>query len=106
MKTRDKIRDFPYMRWVKAQRCVMHLRDGCDGVVEAHHAGDRGFGQKAHDHTCVPLCTKHHREWHDCLGIFRGWPKDKRREFAKLHIAGTRALYTSQNNYDDREMPF
>ena len=28
--------------------------------MQAHHAGDHGFGRKAPDWTAVPLCVEHH----------------------------------------------
>jgi hypothetical protein len=30
--------------------------------IEAHHAGDHGFAQRAPDRTAIPLCNFHHRE--------------------------------------------
>lgn len=50
------------MDFVKSQRCAVH---GCTTVpVEAHHAGQRGLGKRAHDRTCIPLCRDHHEAWH------------------------------------------
>ena len=63
------------------------------GHTEAHHAGSRGLGQRASDMTAIPLCTGHHRAWHDCNGVFRGWSKDQRREWVEARIAETRASY-------------
>lgn len=47
----------------------------CRGAVEAHHAGERGYSQKAPDDTCIPLCEGHHRALTDRAGIFAGWPR-------------------------------
>ena len=63
------------------------------GRTEAHHAGERGLGQRASDWTAIPFCTACHRAWHDCNGPFRGWPKDQRREWIAARIAETRATY-------------
>ena len=63
------------------------------GRTEAHHAGARGLGQWASDMTAIPMCTGHHRAWHDCNGVFRGWSKDQRREWVEARIAETRASY-------------
>lgn len=61
----------------------------CDGEIHAHHAGERGLGQKASDLTCIPLCQEHHRNWHDCDGPFADWSKEKRQEFAGAAIEYT-----------------
>ena len=69
------------------------------GHTEAHHAGSRGLGQRASDTTAIPLCTGHHRAWHDCNGAFRGWSKAQRREWVEARITETRA------SYQPRELP-
>lgn len=33
-------------------------------AVEAHHWGKRGLGQKCSDFETVPLCKRHHQQWH------------------------------------------
>jgi len=99
-------RDLAFMAFVKRQPCCMVQMEswrrslhpggmtgvrllglwkgplaftGCRGVIEAHHAGARGTGQKAPDNTCIPLCEAHHRG--DDIGItryrgpFAGWPR-------------------------------
>ena len=55
-------RDFAFMSWVKSQPCIV-----CEkqlilnfGSIYAHHAGQRAFGRKADDRTCIPLCWRHH----------------------------------------------
>ncbi len=99
-----RVRDFEFMGWVKMQPCAMlqmeawRLRrqhpDGdrllglwqgplvfgrCRGVVEAHHAGRHGTGEKSPDAETIPLCEAHHRG--DDIGItrfrgpFAGWPR-------------------------------
>jgi hypothetical protein len=98
-------RDTPRMLWCKTLPCALARPgapcielwrgppdvDACDGPIEAHHAGERGTGQKAPDDTVVPLC-KHH---HDCLtdrgsrrGVFSGWPRGavKRWELAMVAV--------------------
>jgi predicted nucleic acid binding AN1-type Zn finger protein len=77
------------VRWLRC--CVEELQQtrACDGAVEAHHAGERGLGQKCSDRETIPLCAAHHRQWHDCAGIFSGWSKEHRREFAARAIADT-----------------
>jgi len=55
-------RDFAFMSWIKCQQCAVceKLRLINFGTVYAHHAGQRGTGQKADDRTCIPLCWRHH----------------------------------------------
>lgn len=88
-------RDMPYMAAVRAMRCcVGRLEPGfCSpGGVEAHHAGERpGVGLKAPDNTCIPLCRRHHAEWHAASGYFRGWDRARRRIWADDRIAETQA---------------
>jgi hypothetical protein len=55
-------RDFSFMSWITAQTCCV-----CEAQHKpqfsksyAHHAGQRAFGRKADDRTCIPLCWKHH----------------------------------------------
>lgn len=82
------------LRWVKTLRCLARgTADTCDQVVEAHHAGRRGLGRKAHDNTAVPLCVLHHRQFHDGSGAFAGWNKDKRRQWSEAAIAATQAAW-------------
>jgi hypothetical protein len=45
------------------------------------------------DTTAVPMCHGHHiYDWHGATGVFKGWGKEKRREFAVLCIGLTRSL--------------
>lgn len=84
-----------FVAWVRTQRCRMWLMDACKGPVEAHHAGERGLGQRAHDETCIPLCNKHHRAWHDASGVFKTWRKNQRRDWVRRQI---RWAQTAWNN--------
>ncbi len=81
-----------YVGFVKGLRCLM-TGYSCDGVTEAHHAGERGLSQRAHDWTCVPLCMLHHRQWNGASGTFRDWKKNKRRERAADWIGQTQARW-------------
>jgi hypothetical protein len=78
-----------YVAEVRRMACVARDLGHCMGRIEAHHAGDKGYGQKAHDETCVPLCLLHHRNWHDASGIFRDVPKEWRRRWIADQIAYT-----------------
>lgn len=56
---------------------VMHCRmlGRCTGPVEADHGGDRAYGTKAPDLTCIPLCTGHHT--HRTYGSNMWWNMTK-----------------------------
>lgn len=84
-----------YLALVRELPCVViamlphHADSECDGPTEAHHAGERGFGQKCSDFESHAFCRKHHHAWHGCLGVFAGWSKAMRREFAQAAIEDT-----------------
>ncbi len=90
--------DLDYVFWIKMRPCAAQLIEGCGDCnpvwpCDGHHAGQRGLGQRAHDHTCVPLCRLHHTAWHDAHPPFRGWNANKRREWSAVVIAENRELY-------------
>jgi hypothetical protein len=81
--------DPAHLGYVRSQPCCAPgAPAGCYGAIEAHHAGERGLGLRAHDHTAVPLCRQHHRDWHAGAGPFRGWNQGQRRAWAVLAVAG------------------
>jgi hypothetical protein len=83
--------DPEYLRWVRSRPCCV-----CGAwPVEAHHAGLRGFGMKSADDTAIPLCTLHHRAWHDVRDPFRAMTKTQRGEWARDRIRETRAARVS-----------
>ena len=56
-------KDPDYLAFIHQFRCIVCSRGVPEptlGTVEAHHAGPRGMGQRADDHTAVPLCRGHH----------------------------------------------
>ena len=59
---KQRPRDFAYMSWIRELQCCAceKLRLLNFNRVYAHHAGQRGTGQKADDRTCIPLCWRHH----------------------------------------------
>lgn len=84
--------DPDYTAWLRTRHCLV-----CDAYPsEAHHAGRRGLGQRAHDHTAVPLCRKHHAAWHDGGEPFRRWTRDDRRLWAEDMAAMLRETYLRQ----------
>lgn len=57
------LRSEPYLAYVRKHPCCF-----CgNGPSEAHHWSHHGgvMGAKVDDYRTVPLCTKHHRYWHD-----------------------------------------
>lgn len=80
--------DPDFTAWLRRQPCCApHAPNGCSGPSEPHHSDAHAMGKKAHDHQAIPLCHKHHVEdWHRGTGVFKGWTKEKRREWfaAKL----------------------
>lgn len=107
-----------FVAWVRTRQCrvwwmvhhgevVCGVWTECLGVIHAHHAGERGLGQKADDWTCIPLCARHHGEIHDCRGTFAGWGKALRREWSAEQIRATRAEWNRIRAVDpDRDLPF
>lgn len=90
-----------YLRWVRTLACCApnaHAPGDRPGryIGEAHHAGRRGVGQRAHDETAVPLCTGHHHAWHDHRGPFLGWTAAERREWADARIAETQQRWAAR----------
>jgi hypothetical protein len=78
-------RDEAYLEAVRKLPCFIASGD-CEGDVVAHHAGP-----KSNDSTCVPLCWKHHGNWHDARGPFVALDKQGRRMWAESAIEVTRA---------------
>lgn len=102
-------REPEFLRWVKAQPCAARsARQGeeCDGAIEAHHAGPHGAGQKCPDRESIPLCTRHHREWHDARGLFAGMDKAARRVFAATAIELTQQAHDAQMAVLYEDCPF
>lgn len=106
-------RDMPRMGWTKEQHCILNLDalmshqifmdlyqlwsgplpDDCSGIIEAHHAGVRGLGQKAPDSTCLPLCSAHHRDLTDRSGCFASWPRGMVKAWELAVVAVYQRLY-------------
>ncbi len=87
--------DPEYLARVRALECRAAGLSPCLGAVEAHHAGRRGLGQRAHDHTAIPLCHGHHMAWHDARGPFASWVRAKRQEWTEEQILAVQALCQS-----------
>lgn len=88
--------DPDFVAWVRTQRCRLFMNDPCEPRmgVDPHHAGKkRGMGMKADDGTCIPLCRKHHRAWHDLALPFRSMTRDQRRSWSQYQIGWTQGAF-------------
>ncbi len=79
--------DLAYLGRVHALPCF--LANGfCQGPLHAHHAIHRSQG--GDDRDAIPLCSKHHRDWHECTGPFRGLSRLERFAWSVDAISRTR----------------
>lgn len=90
-----RVRNPAYMAFVRSLPCALLTTHQCAGPIHAHHAGMRGFGQKASDDTCIPLCAFHHLAgWHDGFAQpFRSWSGGERFIWATGVVEQTREAY-------------
>lgn len=91
-KYRRRLRDVPYMLFVKRLSCsARNLDTGspCTGPVEADHVGPRGIGQKSDDRLTIPMCSKHHRERHGFCGAFKEFDQQRMRAFVARALVNT-----------------
>jgi hypothetical protein len=87
-------REWPdYVHWIHELPCFAESMGGCQGYVEAHHAGPRGLSRRAHDDTCVPLCSIHHKQFEDASGPFKTWKQIERRRWTARAIWDTRVKW-------------
>jgi len=86
-------RDLDYLAWVRTLPCCAPGMFACGWRAEAHHAGARGLGQKAGDHTAIPLCRIDHDHLHNATGTFAGWTKAQRRAWQDKQAALTLDRY-------------
>lgn len=97
------------MLWTKSLLCALYVPgqasgppwlgpppDRCQRVVEAHHAGERGVGQKAPDDTVIPLCGHHHACLTDRRGAFSGWPRGAVKQWELAMIAVYQRRYADE----------
>ncbi len=88
--------------WVAHEECigVAHIPGHhCSGRIEVCHEGRKpGVAMKAPDSETVPMCTELHRFWTVHLGPFRGWPKERRRDWMGERIGEVTARYLSHGN--------
>lgn len=94
--------DKRYLAWVRTHPCcVGGLR--CKRAV-AHHAIEMGgqdlagMGSTAPDSETLPLCCRHHREFHLRQGFCKGWSDLRRRVFQQDEITRLRAIWFDLEN--------
>jgi len=105
MKRRARLRrrgdDPAYIAWLHTQDCrvavALNSYATCYGPIHAHHAGERGFGQRAPDVTAISLCQRCHAAYHDCRGFFAGMNRAERRQWCDDRIAEQRSRYLASN---------
>lgn len=86
---RDLKKDPAYLRRVRALPCCVC---GRHPPSEAHHKVGGGMGTKNPDTATMPLCTRHHREFHDLNGYFKGWVKEQLRDWQTEQVFRTLSL--------------
>ncbi len=86
--------DEAYREHLRRQRCCVWTTD-CSGPVEAHHhtGKGRGKGQKGSDRHMMPLCRKHHADFHAARGFFGGWTKWMRATWQDEHAESAWLTY-------------
>jgi hypothetical protein len=55
-------RDEDYLDYIRSLPCCVCVTGT---PVHPHHMESGGVGCKGSDHSCVPMCANHHREFHD-----------------------------------------
>ncbi len=92
--------DPEYLKWLRSLPCcAAHAAapgGECFGPIEAHHETGGGLALKAPDARAIPLCLKHHRNFHDAVGVFKGWPKAHRKDWQRRMVAKTQAAYAAR----------
>jgi hypothetical protein len=94
----SRVRDRSYLSWLHSQSCcagdlVRDVLDRCGGGIEADHVGARGLGQKSSDSESLSLCSRHHSDRHNLLGVFRGWDRERMHAFFAKHLTRLRRAY-------------
>lgn len=78
-------RELAFLSWLHELDCAVavQLNDYrfCRWPIEADHLGEHGMGNKASDQSCAPICSRHHRDRHERRGFFKGWSKERMREW-------------------------
>lgn len=93
-------RDDAFKQFVRMLPCCAPLsRDErwiipCEArPCDPHHEHGDGLGMKTHDRTCIPLCRRHHDDAEAKRGAFKGWGRERMREWHRAESARVVALY-------------
>lgn len=93
------------LEWLRGLPCCARNLDegGCSyGCVEAHHPRGleygTGTGVKASDEDAVPLCHRHHTDWHLAVGVFSRWHKKQRKEWQRQMVELYHQAWEVQQN--------
>jgi hypothetical protein len=96
--------DREYCEHIRQLPCAMSGHGECLGAMHAHHAtGGKGLGTRNHDHRTIGLCTKHHTERHALSGPFKGWNKQRIRDWEEATSARLRREYLGLGLEDSLE---
>lgn len=112
-----RYQDKEYLKWIVRTKPCMICKAGFithGGPIQAHHllkpeSKMRGFGLRANDYECVPLCMYHHQKLHTKFGDETKFLKNYgfKEDAAIKYAADLYAEYQYQNSdeYDD-DLPF
>src|SRR6185295_8558196 len=80
--------DPAYLKFIRRLPCVVGERFGrCVRRIDPHHMvggkghQKRGKSQTVSDRNTLPLCRRHHDDFHAERGVFKGWTPEERRVF-------------------------
>jgi hypothetical protein len=72
-----------YLEFVRSEECCI-----CSAPApsDPHHIGPRGMGSKTDDTRTVPLCRRHHDEYHRTSAIAPRTPAQTRADMAEVMV--------------------
>ena len=87
------LRDDAYLAWLRTLPCAC-----CDAPPpsHAHHSTGAGLALKAPDREAMPLKPEHHHDLHALAGSFKGWTRERLREWQAEQVQRFQALYASR----------
>lgn len=98
-----------YKAWIKQQVCC--VGGARCGKVDPHHLIDgngdakKGVGQTAPDRFLLPLCRKHHDQFHDRKGFCFGWDDVRRLTFQEQECERLREIWRDLQTFDVLQEP-
>lgn len=75
------------------------------GIICAHHRMGAGMARKSGDDETLPLCVRHHDDFHFARGVFKNWPRARRREWQTEMIEQTRAAVAALDMFTPDAIP-